>query len=289
MPRQPGPRRLSSALEAQIALGARAEGITVARYRDRLNRIVLLATLERAVEQGVIDTYHVKGGAAIELRFGMRARATRDIDLELAVAIEQLPVVFAAALAVGYDDFTFALRTRPRAVREDAVHVEVAMSYRGLRWATIDVDLAPAQAGAFADTLPIGAAEIPSIVGNARAMKTEFLIAQKIHAATRPDEPDYQYYYARHVVDVLFLATTGVDLVDVRTACHAVFAARAAQDGRDWPPELDLPTRWLGDYDVTLREYDLSVRAQDVPAAFSRFLFDVIGNSSASATRVDLA
>ncbi len=55
--------------------------MAVARYRDYFNRAILIAALERAVDAGVIDDYIVKGGAAIELRFGVLARATRDLDV----------------------------------------------------------------------------------------------------------------------------------------------------------------------------------------------------------------
>jgi hypothetical protein len=58
----------------------------------------------------------------------------------------------------------------------------------------------------------------------------------------------------------------------VRTACHAVFAARSSSDGRSWPPAIELPARWLGDYDATLRDYDLPLNAPEVPVAFFRFL-----------------
>jgi hypothetical protein len=54
LPQLPGPRALRGAFESQIARG---EGLTVARYRDRMNRTVLLATLERAVDEGVIDSF----------------------------------------------------------------------------------------------------------------------------------------------------------------------------------------------------------------------------------------
>ncbi len=81
----------------------------------------------------------------------MRARATRDVDVELPVPIDQLVDTFAAALETGYADFTFAPRPRAQAIRDDAVRVEVAMRYLNQPWATTDVDLAPAQAGDCAD------------------------------------------------------------------------------------------------------------------------------------------
>ena len=68
--REPDPRVQASHLESTIARGARAAGVSVGRYRDQFNRAILIAALERAVDHGIIDDYRIKGGAAIELRFG---------------------------------------------------------------------------------------------------------------------------------------------------------------------------------------------------------------------------
>src|ERR1019366_10629622 len=126
----------------------------------------------------------------------------------------------------------------------------------------------------FTDPIAIISAELPAIASSARTMRTEFLIAQKIHAVLTPDEPDYEYSYARHVVDVLFLAQTDVDLDRIRSACHAIFEARSVRDGRSWPPtSLALPERWVKEYAATVDQYpNFALRSQDIPAQFTRFL-----------------
>jgi hypothetical protein len=253
--------------------------MAVARYRDHFNRAILIAALARAVDAGIIHDYIVKGGAAIELRFGTLARATRDLDVELPVPLEALRDAFAAALAGGLDDFSFTVRERVRAVREEALRVEVVVRYLGQPWATVDVDLAPAECGDFADPISVANAELPSVSITARTMRTEFLIAQKIHAALTPDEPDYEYGYARHVVDVLFLARSNVDLDSVRAACHVVFELRSSRDGRTWPPQtIALPPRWITEYAATLEQYpDFILQPEEVPAEFTRLLTTLIG------------
>ena len=40
--------------------------------------------LERAVHEGVLNNYYLKGGVAMELRFAEGARATKDVDIGLA-------------------------------------------------------------------------------------------------------------------------------------------------------------------------------------------------------------
>ena len=273
-----GPRTRARRLESSIAAGAKAAGIAVPRYRDQFNRTILLAALDRAVAAGRIRDYLVKGGAAIELRFGAAARTTRDLDVELPAPLGDLPEAFAAALADAPGEFTFALRDDRREIREDAVRVSVIMRFAGNGWATIDVDLATAADDTATDEIPIVAVEIPDAAARARTMRTEFLIAQKIHAILTPDETDYQYAYARHVVDVLFLARqTTID--EIRHACEAVFASRASASGRTWPPQaIGLPNRWQRDYGATITLYpDFPLNAADVPAAFATLLIEVIG------------
>jgi hypothetical protein len=252
-------------------------GTTVRRYREAFNRKMLLLALHQAIEEGALEDYRLKGAAAIEMRHGFGARTTTDLDIELPCTIDELTAVFATAIAVGCGDFRFELLPGVRPIREDAVHVSVAMKYLERRWATIDVDLAPAQPGDIADHLPLIVVEFPDIAGVARTMKTEYQIAQKIHAATTPDRPDHQYDYARHVVDVLYLANEGSDLFAIRAACQAVFDARSAADGRTWPPVVELPGRWIAEYATTLSAYNMGMPAEDVPRTFMGLLAVIVG------------
>lgn len=58
-----------------------------------------------AVAQGAIPFFFVKGGIIIELRLGLAARATRDIDIGLCAPAEKLLSAFDASLAIGFGDF----------------------------------------------------------------------------------------------------------------------------------------------------------------------------------------
>lgn len=277
MARPPSAAARRNQLESTLNANARALGTTVTRYRDTFNRTMLLMTLHQAKRQGLLDNYHLKGGAAIEVRHGFAARATRDIDIEIGVPLEELTTAFGNALAFGVGDFTFSLRPGERPVRNDAITVSVTMRYLDRPWATISVDLAPAQAGLVADDLPLIAVEFPDIIGEVRTMKTEFQIAQKIHAITTPDPPGHELPYARHVVDVLYLARN-IDPAVVAAACQAVFDARAGNGGRLWPPEaVVLPERWIADYQAALDGYAMELNARDVPQAFLTLLTTIVG------------
>src|ERR1700680_1067374 len=129
-------------LEKALSRVAREMGLEQKRLRRWVSFLALCGVLERAVENGVIDIYYLKGGVAMELRFARAARTTKDFDLGLrgnrAVRIRQLSEV----LQLGSDEFTFRLKPEQHEKElADTVRVEVAVEYKTRAWQTIDVDL----------------------------------------------------------------------------------------------------------------------------------------------------
>lgn len=76
----PGPRP-TERLEKTLARVAREQGIDQERLRRWVSFLALCGVLERAVSEGALGTYYLKGGVAMELRFAQRARATKDLDI----------------------------------------------------------------------------------------------------------------------------------------------------------------------------------------------------------------
>ncbi|MDR3764445.1 MAG: hypothetical protein P4M01_10150 [Acidobacteriota bacterium] len=79
--------------------------------------------LERAVNEGILTTYYLKGGVAMELRFAGAARATKGMDLGLEGNRAERLKIFEQALAFGFDAFAFRLKSQglniPRQSRGD--------------------------------------------------------------------------------------------------------------------------------------------------------------------------
>jgi Rhodopirellula transposase DDE domain len=63
-------------LEKTLARVAREQALDQERLRRWVSFLALCGVLEQAVESGVIDTYYLKGGVAMELRFAGAARTT---------------------------------------------------------------------------------------------------------------------------------------------------------------------------------------------------------------------
>jgi Nucleotidyl transferase AbiEii toxin, Type IV TA system len=132
-------------------------------------------------------------------------------------------------------------------------------------WRRLQVEVAPDEAGAGdeEDVLQapgLGHFGLPNpdfLVGIA----LRYQIAQKIHACTDPhDPPDARNDRARDVVDLLLLrdlaALEGTPThEDLREACTALFAARAAdaralaRTERGWPPNVVAHQHWSNDYE----------------------------------------
>ena len=135
-------------LEKTLARVAKEQGLAQERLRRWVSFLALCGVLERAVSEGVLDNYYLKGGAAMELRFAESARATKDIDIGVSGERAARLALFQNALALGFDDFSFRLKGKPLNMEKvDAVRLELAIQYRSRAWQTIDVDLGAAGAG----------------------------------------------------------------------------------------------------------------------------------------------
>ncbi|HVA29561.1 MAG TPA: nucleotidyl transferase AbiEii/AbiGii toxin family protein [Candidatus Baltobacteraceae bacterium] len=245
MPASPIDRR--RALERRITSIAHERGTTAARLRRLVGFAVLCETLAEAAARGIIPLFFVKGGVAIELRLGLLARATRDLDIGLCAPPGELLPLFDAALDVGFGDFRLRRRGEARALENGALVLAIAVEYFGRPWATVDVDLASATLDWETDSVPpIALAELGlQSPRSVPCLAIPAQIAQKIHALTEPEPHGRPNPRARDVLDVLLLVQRlEVDNMAVLTACERVFAERAAHT---WPiASFAFPAGWHG-------------------------------------------
>ena len=119
-------------LEKTLARVAREQGLDQERLRRWVSFLALCGVLEQAVQQGVIDTYYLKGGVAMELRFARVARTTKDFDLGLAGNRAERIRKLEEVLKLGFDAFTFRLKPEIHQMElADTARVEVAVQYKG--------------------------------------------------------------------------------------------------------------------------------------------------------------
>lgn len=245
-------------LEKRLARVAREQGIDQERLRRWVSFLALCGVLERAIHECVLGAYYLKGGAAMELRFAQRARATKDLDLGIegsrAIRMQTLTTV----LQLAFDDFTFRVKPRTRNMEQaDTVRVEVAVQYRTRAWQTIEVDLGPAKAGPvdLVDPHVQGLAELGiPVTSPVRCLRLADQVAQKLHACTGPAAAGR----ARDVLDILLIDALGeLNYLETADAALRVFEERATHA---FPPAFIMPAEWHPELETLAVELDFPIK-----------------------------
>jgi len=239
-------------LEKTLARVAREQGLDQERLRRWVSFLALCGLLERAVSEGILTAYYLKGGVALELRFATAARATKDIDLGLDGTRADRLEAFGQAVALRFDEFTFRLKAQTRSMDlADTVRAQVAVQYRTRAWQTIDVDLGPAGPGAIDLVEPAvrGLAEMGlPITSPIRCLSLNDQLAQKLHACTGP----HSQGRARDILDILLMDLLGkLDFRKLREAAETLFAQRATHP---FPPEASIPPAWRAEVQALATE-----------------------------------
>lgn len=266
-------------LEKTLARVAREQGLDQERLRRWVSFLALCGVLEHAVEKGVIETYYLKGGVAMELRFAGAARATKDFDLGLEGSRTERIRRLEEVLQLGFDEFTFRLKPEMHQMEvADTVRVQVAAHYRTRAWQTVDIDLGPGQARevdlvepAIAGLAEMGLPMTPHV----RCLGINEQVAQKLHACTGPHREDR----ARDVLDILLVDMLGkLDYARTRVAVERIFMERATHA---FPPSAALPAEWRRELENMARELGYATtNAEGIEAKFAAVVH-VIATASA--------
>lgn len=254
-------------LEKTLARVAREQGLDQERLRRWVSFLALCGVLEQAVEKDVIDTYYLKGGVAMELRFARAARTTKDFDLGLEGNRAERIRRLGELLQLGFDEFTFRLKPEIHEMElADTVRVEVAVQYKTRAWQTVDIDLGPGGAREVDLVTPAipGLAEMGlRVARQVRCLGINEQMAQKLHACTGPLREDR----ARDVLDILLVEMLGqLDHARMRVAAERIFAERATHA---FPPSAALPAEWRQELENLAEE--LGYRTRDAAGIEKEF------------------
>jgi hypothetical protein len=132
-------------LQRWIAEAERESGIAVARQQRWVSYMILAAILDRIRDAQDQPLFLLKGGVALELRLGIRARATKDYDTTFRADLGGLLDPLDQALRTGHGDFT-AQRTEMQRVGDSpAQRTTIRLAYRGRPWASVQLEVAPTE------------------------------------------------------------------------------------------------------------------------------------------------
>jgi hypothetical protein len=243
-PRRP-PGNLSH-LQRLANTAADRAGMPVGRYQRWINTRIISAVLDRVRAEDGEPLFTLKGGAAMELRIGLTARASKDYDAAFRARAEDLLTAVDQALSGDWQGFQLQ-RTEPQRVSEtDALRMDIKLSYKGRSWGTVQLDVAPAEGriGQEIDRVLATSLDMVQLDGLDRiaCVSIRYQIAQKIHACTEvlEDRPNDRF---RDLIDLALLRDLVEDdeISKVRDACVELFLLR---DKHAWPPEVTLWPAW---------------------------------------------
>lgn len=268
------PLALRDAIEASLAAEAGRLGVDPNRLRRHVAFERLLLRLA-AGAPGAAPRWVVKGGLALELRLGLRARATLDLDLALLEPADDgrwthTQLVEALADDVQGDFFIFAVQA-PRALAADRSgrpgwRFPVDARLAGRTFAALRLDVVARAdemlGGTEALTFPsrLAFASYPPLVTVPAAALTQ-QAAEKLHALSRPydDRPNTR---TKDLVDLVLLIEN--DLVDahrLRDRVRAVFVVRGTHAVPDDLPAV--PAAWRHDYAALVAGLDVEATTMD--------------------------
>jgi predicted nucleotidyltransferase component of viral defense system len=268
-----------TALEQRLKNEAEASGVALLRLRKRVAFERFLARLAASESGGWV----LKGAFALELRLGLRARTTKDIDLGRADDEEAATEHLNAAAGIDLGDFFhFEVRRTPAldaATGFRAVRYTVRANLDARRFEQFPVDVAFSEAtsihaeplfGAnaleFAD---VAALQLPVI-------SLEQHVAEKLHAYTGAFGRDQrESTRVKDLVDLVLIGELAdLDAKRLRNALAATFEQRVRQPlPKALPPP---PSSWGRPYAVLAREVGVAVDIEAGHAAAARFLGPVL-------------
>jgi predicted nucleotidyltransferase component of viral defense system len=235
-----------TALEQRLKNEAQATGVALLRLRKRVAFERFLARLTTSESGGWV----LKGAFALELRLGLRARTTKDIDLGRADDEEAATEHLVAATHVDLGDFfVFEVRRTPAldaATGFHAVRYTVRADLDARRFEQFPVDVAFSEAtpiqveplfGAnsleFAD---IAALQLPVV-------SLEQHVAEKLHAYTGAFGRDQrESTRVKDLVDLVLIGELAeIDAKHLRRALATTFEQRGRQQ---LPNAIPLPPPW---------------------------------------------
>jgi len=254
------PPKTNPMLSRWVDAYARKIGQDVTRVRRWVAYMALGGALERAGFHGDGPRFAIKGGVALELRLGARARATRDLDLVVNDSSIDPVAALDTALEESFEGFTFRRREDPHPLPRGGARVEVSVEYAHKGWSRIQVDLTPRE-GDSTEFEMVEALDLREFFFDfperLPCLSLYVQAAQKLHAMTLPGRPGRPNERFRDLVDLLLLKELITDFAAFRESCEKVFALRAIHP---WPPLIEAHEHWVAPFARMAEEMGLPVK-----------------------------
>ena len=253
---------------------AAAADVPVGRYQRWINTQILSAILDRVRDEDGDPLFTLKGGAAMELRLGLTARATKDYDAVFRARAEDILDALDRALTDDWQGFQIR-RSEPEQIRDtNALRMQIRLSYKGRSWGTVQLEVAPSEGASGQEidrvssrTLEPVQLESPDRIA---CVSVRYQIAQKLHACTQIYADGRENDRFRDLIDLPLLRELLDDnaIASVRAACIEICEIRGTHA---WPPAVTVWPSWPDGFAAMAREIafhteDVNTAADDVRA-----------------------
>lgn len=253
---------------------------TAGRLRRLVGIVVVASILDGLKDENGVERIGFKGGSALELRFGFRARTSKDLDAAYRGELFDGLELIRAALLAGRNGFTGTI-TEPEAIARAGIdppplRTEIKLRYKNKPFVTIPFEVSAAEGRSMDAPERLSAAvhlqpvrlEGPETIA---FLPLRYQIAQKLHACTE-DVGDPPNPRVRDLADLLLveeLAVTERDLPAIRAASIEIFAGRGRQP---WPPQVLAFPGWDRLWAELVASENLAITLEEAVEAVSRFI-----------------
>lgn len=221
----------------------------------------------------------LKGGLALQIRLGERARTTRDIDFLLVEPQPNIHAMLVEATSAKQNDwFEFQVERAPTSEGiSERFHVRCLLDGRPFELFHVDIGVGdPMNEEAEMLSMPplLSFAEIPPVITPCFPISQQ--IAEKVHAYTRPHGANMPSSRVKDLVDILLMAElSSISSGQLLLAIQSTFEARKTHSlPRNLPAP---PTDWNNPFRKLARETGLqwTLIAEAFPAC-QKFLEPVL-------------
>lgn len=243
---------------------------TSGRLRRLIGVIAVAGALDGLRDDSGKERFVIKGGSAMEIRFGFQARLSKDLDAAFRGELKECFALIADALETGWSGFTGIIGEPEEITRVSVIphprRVDVKLSYQGKRFVTIPLEVSAAEASSIdqpenasiaIDISPVQI-DAPETVA---LMPVRYQVAQKLHACTeRFDQGENKR--VRDLADIMLLRelVTTEDLASVKGACVEIFGHRQKHP---WPPTIVAEPGWAVAWEALANDENLSTTLEE--------------------------
>lgn len=251
-PRLPGDR---GHLARLLDVWARdtTEPVTSGRLRRLVGVMAIVQVLDGLKDAEGRERIAFKCGAALELRFGFRARASNDLDGAYRGEVTEAIGLIDEGLKEGWSGFTGkTTEGEPIAgtgLAVPPVRFRIKLLYKGKDFVTVPMELSPVEGRSLdqVEVLPAAVSLAPVQLAEADSipfLPIRYQVAQKLHACTEDTGEERPNQRARDLADILLIEELALDedhLPGLREACVEIFGLRAKHP---WPPTVVVWPGW---------------------------------------------